>query len=176
MPGPFTTPVALSTPFEPLRNPDSTGIQGLITMDNVQDAIEEAVQIAPGKQARFTISLLNNGTLGNGARFGYDSLLPNTPVIVPRKCRLKEATFSNQNTNTDAQFDIYRRSPPISSSTPGGTATLLYTWTFTNSQTASLTGLDLLFLAGEEVLVRFTDTGDNPSDANMMLFFTNDDT
>lgn len=173
MPSPFTTPVAVSTPFEPQRNPDYTGQASVITAQNVQDAIEEVYQNAPGKQARFTLTLLNNSTLSNGQRFGYSELLPNVPVIVPRKCRLKEITFSNQNATTDAQFRIYARTP-TASPTPSGT--LLYTWNLTNSLSAFLTGLDLLFQAGQEVLINFVDTGDNPSDAAMVLFFVNDDT
>lgn len=176
MPSPFTTPVAVSTPFEPQRNPDYTGQASVITAQNVQDAIEEVFQNAPGKQARFTLALLNNGTMTNGQRFGYSELLPLVPVILPRKCRLKEITFSNANATTDARFEIYRRTPPTGSSTPGGTATLLYTWNLTNSLSAFLTGLDLLFQAGNEILVRFVDTGDNPNDAAMILFFVNDDT
>ena len=44
MPAPFTTPVALSVPFEPNRNPQWDGITGPsgIQSTNVQDAIEEA--------------------------------------------------------------------------------------------------------------------------------------
>lgn len=176
MPSPFTTPVAVSTPFEPLRNPDSTGQASIITSQNVQDAIEEVFQNAPGKQARFTLALLNNSSLGNNQRVGYSELLPNVPVVLPRKCRLKEITFSNASANADATFRIYKRSPPISSATPGGTATLLHTWTFNNSLSAFQTGLDLLFLAGEEILIVFIDIGDNPSDVAMVLFFVNDDT
>lgn len=176
MPGPFTTPVALSTPFEPLRNPDYNSQIGTLTAENVQDAIEEVYNTAPGLQARFTIALLNNSSMTNGQRVGYSELLPNVPVILPRKCRLKEITFSNANTTTDAKFKIYVRTPPLATPTPGGTATLLYTWNITNSLTSVLTGLNLLFLAGNEILITFTDTGDNPSDSAMILFFVNDDT
>lgn len=170
------TQSSLDTPFEPARNPDYNGLAGTLTATTAQEAIEEVFNNAPGKQARFTISLLNNSSMTNNQRFGYSELLPNSPVILPRKCRLKEITFTNQNTNTDAQFEIYRRSPPLSTPTPGVTATLLYTWNITNSLTSILTNLDLLFNAGNEILIRFVDTGDNPADATMVLFFVNDDT
>lgn len=173
MPSPFTTPVATSVPFEPQRNPDYTGQASIITAQNCQDAIEEVFQNAPGKQARFTLSLLNNNSMTNGQRFGYSELLPNVPVILPRKCRLKEITFSNANATTDARFRIYARTP-TASPTPSGT--LLYTWNITNSLSSVVTGLDLLFQAGQEVLINFVDTGRNPSDAAMVLFFVNDDT
>lgn len=42
MPAPFTTPVALSVPFEPNRNPGYGGLPSDLESTNVQDAIEEA--------------------------------------------------------------------------------------------------------------------------------------
>lgn len=176
MAGPFTTPVAESTPFEPERNPDYNGEVGTIESENVQDAIEEVFFNAPGKQARFTLILTENGNLQDGQRFGYNELVTNTPVILPRKCRLKEVSYANDRSNADALFEFYRRNPPETSSTPGPNATLEHTWNFTNLLTGSQTGLDILFEAGDEILVRFTDTGQNPRDSVMVLFFVNDDT
>lgn len=172
MPAPFTTPVAISVPFLPQRNPDFNGLAGTITAENVQDAIEQVYNNAPGRQARFTLTLLNNSTMSNGQRFSYSELLPNVPVVVPRACRLREIAFSNNNAAADAQFRIYARTP-TSSPTPSGT--LLYTWNLTDVLTATLTGIDLAFAAGQEVLINFVDTGTNPSDAAMILFFVNDD-
>lgn len=160
--GSFTrTQLAEQTPFDNSSN-------GFIAT-NVQAAIVEA-KLA-GSTQRFTIKLLHNGNMTNNQRFGYDALLPNTPIIVPKNCLLRELAFANQNTTTDARFDIYRRSPPASSPTPGGTATLLQQWTITNSLTSILTGLAYPFLAGQELLIVFIDTGDNPSDASMTCFF-----
>lgn len=158
---PFITQVAQSVPF----NNDSNGF----TATDAQSAIEEAK--ATGGSQRFTIQLLNNGSMSNNQRFGYDALLPNTPVVVPKDCILRELVFSNQSATADARFDIYQRSPPISSSTPGGTATLLQQWVITNKQSDVLTGLNYSFTAGQEILIRFIDTGDNPADAAMGCFF-----
>lgn len=160
--GSFTrTQLASQTPFDNTSN-------GFVSTD-VQAAIVEA-KLA-GSTQRFTIQLLNNGNMTNNQRFGYDALLPNTPVIVPKNCILRELAFANQAATTDARFNIYRRSPPASSPTPGVTATLLQQWTITNSLTALLSGLSYIFLAGQELLIVFVDTGDNPADASMTCFF-----
>ena len=160
--GSFTrTQLAQQTPFDNASNG--------FTATNVQAAIEEAKNSATVQ--RFSIQLLHNGNMTNNQRFPYDALLPNTPVIVPKNSILRELAFSNQAATTDARFDIYRRSPPISSATPGGTATLLQQWTITNQQTAVLSGLNFAFTAGQELLIIFVDTGDNPADAAMICFF-----
>lgn len=153
--------VAAETPFNNAGN-------GFVAT-NAQAAIEEARNTATGI-SRFTINLINNASMSNGQRFGYSELLPNSPVIIPRTCTLKEIAFSNGSASTDAQFRIYSRTPQTSP-TPSGT--LLYTWNLTNTLTATLTGLTLNFTAGQEVLVNFVDTGNNPNDAVMTLFFVN---
>lgn len=75
MPGPFTTPVALSTPFEPNRNPQWGGNPGPsgIQSTNVQDAIEEAKADALAND-RFII-LPNYGGNANTGR--YLEIFPN---------------------------------------------------------------------------------------------------
>lgn len=162
IPGSFTrTQLAQQTPFDNTAN-------GFVST-NVQDAIVEAKNTANAQ--RFTIQLLNNGSMNNNQRFGYDALLPNTPVIIPKNCVLRELTFANQDSVADARFDIYRRATPSSSATPGGTATLLQQWSITNSLTAILSGLSYSFTAGQELLIIFVDTGDNPADASMSCFF-----
>lgn len=177
MPSPFTTPVAQSVPFEQQRNPDYAEQASIITAQNCQDAIEEVFHNAPGKQARFTITLLNTGIMNNGQRFGYSASMSSVPVILPRKCRLKEITFSNSNASANARFRIYARTP-TTSQTPSGT--LLYTWDLSSTLATSLTGLDLLFTAGQEILVNFVNPGGLlspvPIDAAMVLFFVYDNT
>lgn len=160
--GSFTrTQLAQQTPFDNSTN-------GFLATE-VQTAIEEA-KLTGGVQ-RFSITSINNGTLTNNQRVGYSESLPNTPIVIPKASILKEITFANSATNADARFDIYRRPTPLSSPTPGGTAVLLQQWTITNSLTGLLTGLNFSFSAGEEILMVFIDTGDNPTDAAVMFFF-----
>jgi hypothetical protein len=155
------TQQAIQTPFDNSTN-------GFVATDT-QTAIEEA-KLTGGVQ-RFTISLLHNSSLTNGQRMGFSEVLPNTPVILPKNAQLKELTFSNNSTVADARFDIYRRPTPLATNVPGGTATLLQQWTITNSLTAILTGMSHAFTAGQELLIVFVDTGDNPSDVSMICFF-----
>lgn len=156
-----TSPVAITVPFDNATNG--------FAASEVQTAIEEAKATAEGK-ARFSIQLVNNGTLANNQRFGYDSLLPNAPIVVPRNCILRELTFSNAAANSDARFDIYRRSIPATTNATTG-ATLLQQWTITNQISGILSGMNHSFNAGEELLIIFVDTGDNPTDAVMAAFF-----
>lgn len=155
------TQQAVQTPFDNSSN-------GFLATDT-QTAIEEA-KLTGGIQ-RFTINLMHNSTLTNNQRVGVSEVLPNTPIIVPKNCFLKEITFSNAATTSDARFDIYRRPTPLATNTPGGTATLLQQWTVTNSLTAILTGMTHTFTAGQELLIIFIDTGDNPTDVSMICFF-----
>lgn len=68
MPGPFTTPVALSTPFEPNRNPQYNGNAGPsgLSSTEVQSAIEEARATAPGTASRFVVFGGFDGTATTG--------------------------------------------------------------------------------------------------------------
>jgi hypothetical protein len=156
-----TSQVARSTPF------DNTG--NGFTSTEVQGAIVEARDTASGK-VRFAIPLINNSTLSNNQRIGYSELLPSTPVIVPRACILRELTFTNQSATADGRIDIYRRGTPASTNATTG-ATLLQQWTFTNALSAVLSGMAHSFAAGEEILLIYIDTGDNPSDACVTAFF-----
>jgi len=162
IPGYFTrTQQANQTPFDNTSN-------GFLATDT-QSAIEEAANSAAAQ--RFTIALENNSSLSNNQRVGSSALLPNTPIVIPKDSVLKEITFANDSANADARFDIYRRPTPLSSATPGGTATLLQQWTITNSLTGVLSGMSHAFTAGQELLIIFIDTGDNPSDVSMNCFF-----
>lgn len=136
---------------------------------NVQNAIVEARDTASGK-VRYSIQLIMNGTVGAGARIAYSELLPNSPVIIPKNSILREITFSNNSATTDAQFDIYRRVTPATTNAITG-ATFLQSWSFTNQLSSVLSGLNYTFNVGEEILIRLTDTGDNPNDLAMCVFF-----
>ena len=163
-----TIPVTVRQLRTATTNIFSNSGNGFVSTD-VQNAIVEARDTASGK-VRYTIQLIMNGSVSNGSRIAYSELLPTTPVIIPKNSILREITFSNQNTTTDAQFDIYRRAVPASTNGTGG-ATFLQSWVLTNQLSSVLSGLNYSFTAGQEILIRLTDTGDNPSDLAMALFF-----
>ena len=166
MAGPFTTPVAESTPFEPERNPDSTGQQSNIVSENVQGAIEEAYWTAPGSIARFTIPLLHNGTVDNGTFLGYSQTIPgdDTPIILPRKCQITEFTFSNNRTNADYTLELRKNSK---------TAPVFFTVSKVNTRLFFEQGLSEEFLPGDQIYVKYVDNGTNARDVAMILFFQN---
>lgn len=156
------TTVARSVPFDNSTNG--------FTSTEVQSAIEEAKNTAISK-VRFTITLINNSSLTNNQRFGISELLPNAPVILPINCTLREAAFANNSAAADAQFVFVRRTTPNTSAGVVAGDVTVYTWNLTNSLTAVVSGINATFSAGNECLVRFVDTGDNPSDAYMILTF-----
>ena len=155
------TQQAAQTPFSNAGN-------GFIA-DDVQEAIEEVRTFAALQ--RYNIVSANNSRLSNGQRMGYSEILPNTPVIVPKNCILKELTYSNSDITADAQFDIYIRTPPISTPVPGGTATFLQTWSVSNVISAVLSGMNHPFNTGDEILIVFSDTGTKPLDCTLVMFF-----
>lgn len=156
------TVVARSVPFDNATNG--------FTATEVQAAIEEAKATAISK-VRFTITLINNSSMTNNQRFGISELLPNVPVILPIACTLREAAFANNSAVADAQFVFVRRTTPATSAGVLGGDVTVYTWNITNSLTSVASGINAAFAAGNECLVRFVDTGDNPSDAYMILTF-----
>lgn len=166
MAGSFTTPVAESTPFEPERNPDSTGQQSNIVSENVQEAIEEAYWAAPGSIARFTIPLLHKGTVGNGTFLGYSESITgdDTPIILPRKCQITEFTFSNNRTSADYTLELRKNST---------TAPVFFTVSKVNTKLFSEQGLSEEFLPGDQIFVKYLDNGTNARNVAMILFFKN---
>jgi len=168
---PFITNVAESTPFEPNRNPDTNGQVGTIDRDETQSAIEFVFNNAPGKLARFTLTLLNNGTLSNGQRITYSELLPNAQIIVPKRSRLKEAVFDNSRSNADWEIDFYRYTK-ASNYTSG---TLIYTWSPGDNTKNAVIARNDLFEAQDEIRCIYRDIGRNASDASLILYFVNDD-
>lgn len=166
MAGPFTTPVAESTPFEPERNPDATGQQSNLESENVQDAIEEAYWSAPGSIARFTLTLMHNGTVGNGTFFGYSDLISgdDTPVVLPRKSQFTEFTFSNNRSNADYTLEFRKNTL---------TGTPFLSVSKTNTQFFYEDGLTELFNPGDQIYVKYVDNGKNARDVSIVLFFQN---
>lgn len=141
-----------------------------------QTAIEEAKNKALGG-SRFTLICTFNGTVGNNNWLGYNELLPGNqiPIRLPLKCRIREISFSyNQNTllgvplsseNIDGQFQIYKNGLTDPTN-------VIYTETFINQPGGkNVIGLSLDIAAGDFIVGKWIDTGDNPSDMAIVYFF-----
>lgn len=162
-----------------------TGIAGDQWFDNstngfsaktTQSAVEEAKDIALGK-SRFTIVCTFNGTVGNNNWLGFSEVLPGdqVPIRLPLKCRLKEIQFSYTQSSllgiplgseqVDGRFDLYKNgltSP----------ANVVFQGTFTNNAGGKyFTNINVDLNAGDWIVGRWVDQGDNPSDLAIVYFF-----
>lgn len=93
MPGPFTTPVARSTPFDDFvaNLTASYGSQ----VDNVQTAIE-ALKAYTETVARFCVASGFDGTASSGRwlEFITNNASNTTPFVLPRNAKLSEISIS----------------------------------------------------------------------------------
>lgn len=158
MSGPFTTPVAKSTPF------DNT-VKNLLVSLNVQDAIDELT----AKQNILRLAILStyNGTLTNNSFLGRNELLPNTPIVFARDVIINELAFINQNTAKNFYLDIYKNGTAVGN--------LLSTLTI-NTLTERLQtfqGLNLSFLRNDYLFYRYRSIGGtSPSDSSIEIYCT----
>lgn len=122
MPAPFTTPVALSVPFEPNRNPGYGGVASDIESVNVQDAIEEAKLDALSND-RFILLSTYNGNANTGRHLEFFSGIASNliPINLFAETKLLTVVFSSSanSTATLGFFDLN-----ISSVTPVYTISL----------------------------------------------------
>ena len=96
------TQPAIDTPFEPGRNPDFNGGESQFTADNVQDAIEEAFNTAPGNAARSAISFGRAGNSNNKYLEFFRSVPSNlTPHIIPNDATLTDISCATSNSSTN---------------------------------------------------------------------------
>lgn len=162
-----TNSTAKGTPFDP------TGT--LLTARNVQDAIiqnrENILQTV-----RFTIVTTFNGSIGNNQWLGYSELIPGdrVPIRLPINCKLREVSFSYSissllgiplsSDQVDGRFDIYKNG------TSAGN--IVHQDTFTNQVGGKqITGLSISLSAGDYIVGRWIDSGDNPSDMVVVYYF-----
>lgn len=134
--------------------------------NNTQDAIEESKNTAVGK-ARFAITTVFNGTIGNNAWLGYSELLPGntTPIRIPTSCILKEITLSWNGASVDGRFSIYKNG------TAGGNIVYQSPNIVNQSGGIVFTDINISFVNGDFFVGRWTDNGDNPSDMAVVYFF-----
>lgn len=147
--------VARAVPFDNTSN-------GFVA-DEVQSAIEEVANAAD--LPIYTIMLQHNGSVGNNTFLGYNELIPGnaTPVIVPRNSTFLGFTFSNAQTTADFNLE-FRKNTQV--------GTPFHTSTKTNTQFYSEDlGTPESFAAGDQIYCKYIDTGDNASDAAVVLVF-----
>lgn len=104
MPGPFTFPVAKAVPFS------GEGADPLFTATDVEAAIIEARDTAPGKQARAIINFWQWNS--NSTTYMYifgQTLSSETPYPVSKACFLRELSCSGTQNNTTscAHLSVY---------------------------------------------------------------------
>jgi hypothetical protein len=153
MPGPFTSPVALSTPFEPNRDPqwgDNPGPSGISSL-NVQDAIEEAKADALAND-RFVLLTHYGGNAGTGRYLEWypaESSLT-SPVYFSAAARLLNVTC--QTTAATATCTIGVFDVNVSTVTP------IYSFSMVAQKRVSFVGVPSLasFPANALIAIRVT--------------------
>lgn len=161
MPAPFIFPAAEGVPFDNSTNG--------FTSTDTQAAVEEAKTSSIAK-SRFVITTTFNGTIGNNQWLGYSELMPgnNVPIRIAIACILKEIAFSYSQSNilgiplgseqVDGSFVLYKNG--LTNPT-----NVVHTEVFTNQAGGKIvTGLSISLAAGDFIVGRWTDSGDNPSD------------
>lgn len=134
------------------------------------------VQLEDGKfktadieASRATITLVNNGNLGNNSWMPWFNGVPTntSPIVVPWDSRLVEVAFTNNRTSVDGNFEFY-----LNGTAPGD---IFRTWNFTNvNLVQTLTGIADPFTAGDLLRIQWDDQGQNPRDVALILFFVLD--
>lgn len=150
--------VARSTPFDNSTNG--------FTAANTQTAIEEAKATAQGFP-RAGIILISNGTQGNNDWITYSELTPNNKIVFPVNTRINEITFSNA--NADVEFDLQIFKNGIA----GGD--LIYTASFDTGAGIDfglISSVNLDFLAGDWIRIRYIDQSTNTSDLVVTLWIS----
>lgn len=156
------TPVAQAIPF------DNT--TGGFTATDVQAAIIEAKSDAVNLP-RYSIVTTFNGSVSNNQWLGYGNLLPGdqVPILIPVRSRLKELTFSSAGDGTvDGRLDLYKNGLLVGD--------IFYQGSFVNENKKTFSNIDQLFEAGDTLVGRWVDQGDNPSDAAIVYFFQVEET
>lgn len=134
------------------------------TASNVQTAIEEAKATAQGFP-RFGVTLMANGAQGNGDWITYNELLPNTKVVFPVNTKLDEITFSNNNSDVEFDLQIFKNGILAGN--------LVYTAVFNTGvgiDYGIISSINLSFVAGDWIRIKYIDQGDNTSDLVVVLW------
>lgn len=134
------------------------------TSITAQGAIEEAKNTVI-TFPRIAMSRYYNGVSGNNDWLGPSELLPNTPfIVVPFAFKIKDISWSNQNTGVD--FHIEFR-------TGSKTGPIIYTLTVSNGGLFGyVSDLDINLGIGTAIYAQYKDDGQNCSDFELTLWIT----
>ena len=140
MPGPFSTGVALSTPFQPMRNPGFGGLPQTFVSTDVQNAIEEAFSLAVAND-RFLI-LAHYGGNANVGR--YLEFYPNEasdvgPITLVNAAKIISISMQTSAASATCNVGIFDLN--VSSVTP------IYTLVMTAQKRVTYSGTALVPLA-----------------------------
>lgn len=158
---PQKSEVARSVPFDNSTN-------GFIAT-STQTAIEEA-QISAAGKLFYSIFSSTGNTSDKFIGYGNGATTSNTvPLILPFAGNLVGATFSNQNNNVDADYQVFKNGVLAGN--------LTYTWQVRNNRSAWITNINVGgFLQGDRVSLyhkKFTGTGGSTAqNPVLMLIFS----
>lgn len=137
MPAPFSTPVAISVPFDNSTNG--------FTADEVQSAIEEARDTAPGQTARFAIIAGFKGNANTGKYLEVFQSVPSSsvPFVMAEPGDLKALSVAVK-TSATATFTVYKN------------AVSLTTISLTAQTSNFVSGLNFALVAGDKLSYQVT--------------------
>jgi hypothetical protein len=149
MSGPFTSPVALSVPFQPNRNPDVNGGTSPIASSDTQNAIEEAYYDAiayADTVSRFSACCAFDGNGSSGRWLAWMQNNPSdaNPMVMPRSGVITELSFSTNGTSTTT-ITLFKNAV-----TTGQTIATVA------QATKTATGLSVAFAAGDRIAFQVT--------------------
>lgn len=110
MPAPFTTPVALSVPFEPNRDPHANGQPGSSGLEStdVQNAIEEAKQDSlDNDRYGFLAHYGGNAGAGRYLEFFTQEASDVSPIYVSAAARLRSVTCQTTAANATCTIGFF---------------------------------------------------------------------
>jgi hypothetical protein len=154
---PYQSQVARAVPFDNSAN--------AFTATQVQAAIEEAKNTAPGK-ARASITTIFNSTIGNNQWLGFSDQLPGdtVPIRIPWNCVMTEVAVSWAGPAVDGQLKFFKNGLVDPTN-------VVFTRTFTNVNGGEVFFPNISFAANDQYRGRWIDTGDKPSDMAIVYFF-----
>ena len=147
---------AIDTPFDNSTNG--------FTADEVQSAIEEAKETAEGKP-RFTLTLVNNGTISNNQWVAYSDLTPDLVILFPIDCTVKEFTWANKNTDVSFDLEFYKNGI----ADPGDKYRTVNVVNDADGH-GYYSGWDDDFTAGDWIRIKYKDQGTNCKDLVCVIF------
>lgn len=158
------TQEAEDTPFEPLRNPGFGGDPSPITSDEVQSAIEEVYQEAPGKLARYgVIAGYQGSTDGQYLEFFRDITSNDVPFIFAEDSEIKALSMACEKYNDNGNVEVRIRI--------NGAIQYTFILVFPNL-TGAVSGLTIPVSAGDELSIQARNNNGARGDCDNPIFTT----